>query len=146
MSDHQSTMPPPLTTRIDLLEARLAARVAASLTGSAQDLSADVCERLRFARHQALDEARRLRSQAIVGAAADGGTVWLGRLHAWWPWLGAAAPAAALVAGLALVNHWNERERVQAAAEIDAALLADQLPPAAYADPGFAAFLKLAPP
>jgi hypothetical protein len=37
------------------------------------------------------------------------------------------------------------QEQVDAAAEIDAALLADDLPPAAYSDPGFLAFLKNPP-
>ena len=33
-----------------------------------------------------------------------------------------------------------------AAAEVDAALLADDLPPEAYTDPGFGEFLKAPPP
>jgi hypothetical protein len=33
-----------------------------------------------------------------------------------------------------------------AAADLDGSLLADTLPPAAYADPGFAEFVRSAPP
>jgi hypothetical protein len=37
-------------------------------------------------------------------------------------------------------------QQIQAAAEVDAVLLADDLPPEAYADPGFGEFLKLPQP
>ena len=36
----------------------------------------------------------------------------------------------------------DRRRQVVAAAEIDAALLTDDLPPDAYSDPGFAEFLR----
>ncbi len=54
-------------------------------------------------------------------------------------------PLFALVGGLALIQNWQNRTQVTAAAEIDEALLADDLPINAYRDPGFSEFLK-APP
>ena len=47
-----------------------------------------------------------------------------------------------LIGGLMLIQerHWNAQ--IEAAADIDAALLTDDLPPGAYADPGFAEFLN----
>ena len=39
-------------------------------------------------------------------------------------------------------QHLHEQAEIRAAAEIDAALLADDLPPEAYGDPGFGAYLK----
>jgi hypothetical protein len=42
---------------------------------------------------------------------------------------------------LAIQDTLTERQ-IQAAAEVDAALLADDLPPQAYSDPGFAEFLR----
>ena len=48
----------------------------------------------------------------------------------------------ALVAGLITVSVMQEENRASELAEIDSALLTDDLPPAAYTDPGFAQFLK----
>ena len=56
----------------------------------------------------------------------------------------AIVPMVALVGGLYLIGHFHAREQIAAAAEVDAALLADDLPPAAYSDPGFVEFLKTA--
>jgi hypothetical protein len=41
-----------------------------------------------------------------------------------------------------LIQQWHARAQIDAAAEIDAALLSDSLPPSAYSDPGFAEFLN----
>ena len=60
----------------------------------------------------------------------------------WWSRLGVALPAVALLAGLLLIQQSHIDEQISAAAEIDAALLADDVPPNAYSDPGFVEFLK----
>jgi hypothetical protein len=60
-----------------------------------------------------------------------------------WGWrLATALPVLALVAGLWGIQAYFRAEKVQAATEVDMALLTDDLPPAAYADPGFAEFLR----
>jgi hypothetical protein len=51
-----------------------------------------------------------------------------------------------LVLGLVGIGHLNNLERIRAAAEVDAVLLADDLPLAAYSDPGFAEYLKTQTP
>jgi hypothetical protein len=51
-------------------------------------------------------------------------------------------PALALTLGLIAIDQLNLTQRIEAAAEVDAALLADDLPPAAFVDPGFVEFLK----
>jgi Protein of unknown function (DUF3619) len=62
-----------------------------------------------------------------------------------WAWrLASALPAVALVAGLWAIGAWHQREQVQAATEVDMALLTDELPPTAYADPGFEEYLRSA--
>lgn len=59
-----------------------------------------------------------------------------------WGWrLAAVLPVVALVAGLWAINRYHQREQVEATTDVDMALLTDDLPPAAYADPGFAEFL-----
>ena len=51
-----------------------------------------------------------------------------------------------LLVGLIAIDQWMTREQVLTAAEIDAQLLSDDLPPAAYTDPGFAEYLRGSPP
>lgn len=123
------------------LEARYGLRVAARLSEQADALPHDLSERLRFARERALERARAARTvPAAVGNG--GGTLSLGRSGGWWWRLAALAPVVALAAGLVLIQHQDEAEQARLVADIDAALLADDLPPAAYADAGFAEFLR----
>jgi hypothetical protein len=132
---------------LDALQARFALRVAARLTEGAADLPAGVNERLRFAREQALERARAARrvhqpAEAVV-SVSNGPTLALGGgKSGWWVQLAGLVPLVALVGGLVLIQQWHSAKQVSAAAEIDASLLADDVPPSAYADPGFVEFLK----
>jgi hypothetical protein len=131
------------------LEARLAARFAGALTARSEDLPHDVIERLRFAREQALARSREVRLATPAGATVTGvsgqGSATLGRMAPWWQRAASVLPLLVLVAGLFAIEHWSAREQVLAAADIDTQLLADDLPPAAYSDPGFAEYLRSAP-
>jgi hypothetical protein len=146
----------------DALQARVAARLVGALAASQADLPADTTERLRFARQVALERARQARAAAQPAAAAPGlagnlalgvagrGAFGLGGLPfgtpvPWWQRAAALLPLVVLVAGLVGIEHWAAQEQISAAADIDAALLADDLPPEAYTDPGFAEFLLDAP-
>ena len=51
-------------------------------------------------------------------------------------------PLVVLAAGLIVINTVQNERRASEVAEVDAALLTDDLPPSAYADPGFGQFLK----
>jgi hypothetical protein len=53
---------------------------------------------------------------------------------------------AVLLAGLMLIDSHYTRAQIDAAAEVDAAILTDELPPEAYRDQGFVEFLKTANP
>jgi hypothetical protein len=135
----------------ELLEARLAARVAGLLATAADDPPPGVAERLRHARALAL--ARR---PVAVGAApparsAAGWRAALARVAArvqagLWPGVGAALPVAVLALGAWVIAEQTVREHAAVAATVDVALLTDDLPPEAYIDPGFVAFLKLQEP
>lgn len=56
-----------------------------------------------------------------------------------------AVAAFALLAGVVLTYYWNSFEQAAENAEIDSALLSDELPPAAYLDKGFQAWLERSP-
>jgi hypothetical protein len=128
-----------------LVEARLSARLAGALSQASQALPSGVDERLRVAREQAVALARARQEAPVVGVGA-GGAALLGRMTAWWPRFGAMLPVLVLAFGSFTLADLKEREDVSVAVEIDTALLADNLPPEAYADPGFVAFLKLRQP
>ncbi|NHZ41321.1 DUF3619 family protein [Massilia aquatica] len=52
-----------------------------------------------------------------------------------------AIPLMALVAGLAGIYQYEEQQRLEEIAELDAAVLSDELPLTAYLDQGFNAYL-----
>lgn len=133
---------------LDALQSRFALRITSALDERTREVPHDVSERLRVAREKALERARLSRRTvevpqlALAGmprqASASGG-------DGWWVRLGAVLPLIVLVGGLMLIQRLHVNSQISAAAEIDAALLADAIPPSAYADPGFVEFLK-APP
>jgi len=133
------------------LEARMAGRLASALTECSAALPHEVSERLRVARDQALSRARksRLAIASTAVSAAGGGTAVLRGGPAGGSglpkWLSALMPLALLLAGLMLIGQLNVLEQIQVAADIDSQLLSDNLPPAAYADPGFAQYLRKGP-
>jgi Protein of unknown function (DUF3619) len=138
--------PASIASRLELLESRFALRIASRLTQASDTVSADVGERLRFARERALERARALRAATADGpVAVSADTLALGGPPSGWFKLAALLPLVALVVGLLLINEWHSRQQVSAAAAIDADLLADDLPPGAYSDPGFVEFLKTPP-
>ena len=47
-----------------------------------------------------------------------------------------------MAAGLIAINVIQDDDRTMEVADLDAALLTDDLPPEAYADPGFLQYLK----
>jgi len=129
----------------DALQARFALRVASRLSEQAESLPHDLSERLRVAREQALDRARQLRlSQPVVAAAlvTQGSSMALGQPPSGWLRLASLLPLMVLVLGLFFIQYLHDQAEIHAAAEVDAALLADDLPPEAYGDPGFVIFLK----
>ena len=132
----------------DAMQARFARRIAARLTDGAGTLDGDLTERLRFARERALERAALSRKSAAststVGVTASGAAV-LGGGSGWWVRVASVLPLVALLLGLVLIQRWQTTAQISVAAEVDAALLADDLPPTAYRDAGFAEFLKTPP-
>ncbi|MEO5697628.1 MAG: DUF3619 family protein [Burkholderiaceae bacterium] len=129
----------------EALQTRFGLRVAARLSERSFELGADVHERLRFARENALERARAgraLTATSGLGVTRSGAAI-LGLYGSrWWLRIASVAPLLALVAGLVLIERWQAGHQIAVAAEVDAALLSDVLPPRAYSDAGFAEFLK----
>lgn len=145
-----------LDARLDTSIRRFGLRVAAGLTEHSAALPHDVSERLRFAREQALARAVQARAAATNPAVstARANTVQMGSTLALssgprgagdgglWAKLVSALPLILLLAGLLLMQHGQYNQQIAAAAEVDTALLSDNLPPSAFSDPGFAEFLR----
>ncbi|MPM49398.1 hypothetical protein SDC9_96127 [bioreactor metagenome] len=102
---------------------------------------------------QALDKRKRplaVAHRAVVAepvvlggghtAALGGG--WGSEGGTWWRALVSAVPVAALLIGLITVGVVQNEAGANEIAEVDAALLTDDLPPEAYTDPGFLQYLK----
>ena len=128
-------------------KSRFARSVAACLSESAETVAPDVAERLRFAREKSLEIARRSRDASAqgLGVTASGAAIAGFSQSRWWLRFASVLPLVALVGGLVLIQDWQNRTQISVAAEVDEALLGDDLPINAYRDPGFSEFLK-APP
>ncbi|WP_240635917.1 DUF3619 family protein [Caldimonas tepidiphila] len=142
---YDNSIHPPMDP--DALEARFGLRIGAQLNAAADALPHDITERLRFAREQAL-QRQRLAAQPVAAPALlpqqAGPVLALGQggRPPRWGWLGSLLSVGGLLLGLIVIDDWQLSQQIHEAAEIDSALLADDLPPAAYSDPGFAEFLK----
>jgi hypothetical protein len=126
----------------------LGLRVTSRLTRSLDDLPHDVTERLRAARVQAVEKRKQVLLVHATTLFAHGHSGSLTAGHAdghssWWSRLGIVGLLLVLAAGLFLINVVQDDMRASELADIDAAILTDDLPPAAYTDPGFAQFLKI---
>ncbi len=130
----------------EVLQERYGLKIAARLSDGCDGLPHDITERLRFARTQAVAK-RKLAAgnNAITLPLGNGPAATLGTAEEhgnWWNRFGVALTVLALVLGLVAI-HSTQNERIaQEMAQLDAALLTDDLPLAAYADPGFSQFLK----
>lgn len=136
-----------IQNQADILRDRFGLKVAARLSESTTALPHDISERLRAARVQALSRRKvvRVKTAAAVSVTATAsGALLLGGDEGLnlWRRLASALPLIALVAGLLAINFVQTETRANELAEVDAALLTDDLPPAAYTDPGFVQFVK----
>lgn len=142
-----------LQRNAEAAQTRFALRLTAALSEhQALGFSPDIDERLRFAREQALAAARQARSSTTLATAATGraggAAVLAGgpESNPWWLRLGSLLPLAVLLAGLVLIDYQYTRAQIDAAVEVDAAILADDVPPEAYSDRGFVEYLRSARP
>jgi hypothetical protein len=133
--------------RINILQDRYGLKTASYLSAGTADLPYDISERLRAARAQAVAARKIAKVQtAAVSATGSmgGGTLTWGSDEGFslWSQIGSVLPLIALVVGLLAINSLQTDKLVQELAEVDSALLTDELPPDAFSDPGFVQFLK----
>lgn len=120
----------------------LAYKLRHALNENLESLPASTTERLAAARKLALSRKKPdapvrahggLQRFLDVGFHVSG--LGLGRL-------GVALPLLALVVGLGGLYQYDQEQRLDELAELDAAVLADELPLTAYLDHGFNAYLE----
>ncbi len=118
---------------------------AALLTQGAQSLPPGIKDRLHAARMKALSvrKLEKVFAQKPVFAGSMGN--YSSGSNPLWDTVGWVAPLVVLVFGLIGIAQWQNDSRIIDIAEVDAALLTDDVPPDAYADSGFLAFLKNGP-
>ena len=116
-------------------------KVRHALNEQLDHLPASTVDRLASARKIALSRkksqpvAMRLLQRAFAGGGNSATEVSL--LNK----MGVAIPLLALVVGLAGIYQVEEEQRIAEIAELDAAVLSDELPLTAYMDEGFNAYL-----
>jgi len=120
--------------------------IAARLSDTTQDLPNDISERLKAARMQAMVKRKvvaKLQPAESIVANGDAALLTMGDpTNSIWNRLGSLAPLLLLIVGLLTIAVIQEQRVANEIAEVDVELLADDLPPAAYTDPGFIHFLN----
>lgn len=123
-------------------EEQFARQLCRVLDDGTRQLDPVIAERLRAARERAVLQPRAVLADSVkVGA---GGTAVLGGGDERHP-LRMALAILALLVGVGLAYVWNGFDQASENEEIDSALLADDLPPNAYLDKGFQAWLEKEP-
>ena len=132
--------------QIDSFQDRLGRNIAARLSDTTENFPNDISERLKVARLQALAKRKVVKLQLSNSVNTNGGAATMNADDSeggLWSRLGAVIPLLALVVGLLTIAIVQDQRRANEIAEVDVELLADELPPAAYTDPGFVHFLSI---
>jgi hypothetical protein len=127
-------------------ELDFAYKVRHALNESAENLPASTTHRLASARKTALSRKKkdsRLRALAKVPqqVLAGQGSHFSHKPLFWLARVGLALPLIVVALGLTSMYQYEQQRRIRETAEIDAAVLVDELPLSAYLDHGFNAYL-----
>jgi len=125
-------------------ELDFAYKVRHVLNGSLDTLPAATADRLASARKTAL--SRKKKESSLLAFIprilfADQAGSLTPRPLSWLPRMGVTVPLIVLALGLIGIYQVEQERRISDTAELDAAVLADELPLSAYLDHGFNAFL-----
>ncbi|EGF30221.1 putative transmembrane protein [Oxalobacteraceae bacterium IMCC9480] len=125
-------------------ELNFAYKVRHALNENLDNLPVATTDRLAAARKKALAVKRQdsplkaLAAQHVMAGPAAG---FFGNTSSWFNRVGLIIPLLALVAGLSGMYQFEKQQRISDTADIDAAVLSDELPLSAYLDHGFSAYL-----
>lgn len=120
-------------------------KVRHALNERLDDLPASTTDRLAQARKAALARKKahvEVRVTRTELAAAGGAGGFFAQNFSWINRMGVALPMLVLVGGLVGIYHYEQQQRIAELAELDAAVLSDELPLSAYLDHGFNAYLN----
>ena len=122
----------------------LAYKVRHALNENLDTLSPEVSARLNLARNIALSRKKNdtplqmINTQSVLaGNIGD----FLSRPFSWLGRIGLALPLLVFIIGLIGIYEFEQQQHIFETAEIDAAVLSDELPLVAYLDHGFNAYL-----
>lgn len=121
-------------------EQRFAQPICQALDQGTNTLDASIVERLRAARERALAH-QCVPATEIQIVGADGTALLHGHEDERHP-IRMLVAILALLLGFSLAYHWNGFSQTDEHEAIDSALLADDLPPKAYLDPGFQVWIS----
>ena len=120
--------------------------IRAALDESAARLPYRVTHRLEAARAAALARHQPAAQTEVVSAALSLASAGAGDGRSssplWWRIGATALPLLILIVGLYAITVWNDTETSDEIAEVDTAVLTDEVPLSAYTDRGFGVFLK----
>jgi len=139
-----------LQHQAEILQDRYGLKLAARLSAGSAELPHDISERLRVARQQAVIRrkvvalARTCTASNVMGSGQAATLSFGDEGLDLWSRLAALLPLITLVIGLITIHVIQNDNRADELAEVDAALLTDDRPPAAYTDAGFLQYLKSA--
>jgi hypothetical protein len=124
---------------------RFGLKLAARLSSAVDEMPHDISERLRVARLQAMGQRKLIKTQTATVVLGQSGVASLsfGEKGGLWGRFASILPLVALVLGVITIHLVQNEIRADDLAEVDAALLTDDLPPSAFTDPGFTQFLKI---
>ncbi len=140
-------------------EQQIAQRLRIVLDESTERLPYRVTHRLHSARQAALARMPRTEAPAaaqvqvhavhlaFAGAGAGAGALAVSSgpqdgAPLWWRAAFAVVPALVVAIGLLAISAWTEDDAADEMADVDLAVLTDDLPISAYADRGFGVYLK----
>ena len=124
-------------------EQDFAYKVRHALNERLDDLPEHVSERLAHARIMAVKRKKKSRplyvslfQQIFAGdfSGTSGNVSWMNRF-------GLSLPILVLVVSMFGIFHHEQQRQIREIADIDIAVLSDELPPSAYADNGFRAYI-----
>jgi hypothetical protein len=126
-------------------EVNFAYKVRHALNERLDTLPAPTAERLAAARKAALSRKKKdapVRVLAIQRALAGNVGNFVRQPMSWWGRVGLVIPVLVLVVGLIGIFQYERQQHIDETADMDVAMLTDDLPLTAYADHGFNAYLE----